>query len=359
MSERIYLNPVHVTGAGSATESALPLAGGPLRFGACEVATRPGREPAQVKRETLSIPDLVRVEGARDWLAALSAPRPKLDTPEGLGGLDLAGCRVMGVVNVTPDSFSDGGDRFDPQRAIDDALAMWEAGAAILDVGGESTRPGAEPVGEDEELRRILPVIRALSDRGCRVSVDTRHARVMREAVAAGARLVNDVTALTGEGSLEAVRELGVPAILMHMQGTPQTMQKRPSYADVALDVYDQLQDRVQACVAAGIARERLVVDPGVGFGKTVQHNLELMNRLALFQGLGCPVMLGVSRKSTLGTIAGVPDAKDRMPGSLAAAVAGAVRGVQLVRVHDVAETVQALKVWHAIEHAQAPADVS
>jgi dihydropteroate synthase len=262
----------------------------------------------------------------------------------------------MGVVNVTPDSFSDGGERFDPQRAIDDALAMWAAGAAILDVGGESTRPGAEPVGEDEELRRILPVIEALAAQGCRVSVDTRHARVMHAAVAAGAQIVNDVTALTGEGSLEAVRELGVPAILMHMQGTPQTMQKNPGYADVALDVYDGLRARVEACVAAGIPRERLVVDPGVGFGKTVQHNLELMNRLGLFQGLGCPVMLGVSRKSTLGKIAGVPAARDRVPGSLAAAVAGAVRGVQLLRVHDVAETVQALAVWQAVEQARVPA---
>lgn len=350
MGERFYLNPIAITGAQSAQESALPLVGGRLRFGACELASRSADAPGQIKRETLSILDLARVEGARDWLAALSAPRPEV------AGLDLSFCNVMGVINVTPDSFSDGGDRLDPERAVADGIAMWEAGATILDVGGESTRPGAEPVPEDEELRRVVPVIEKLASHGFRVSIDTRHARVMREAVAAGAQIVNDVTALTGDpDSIEAVRELDVPVVLMHMQGTPQTMQKNPSYADVALDVYDTLAEQVQACQAAGIAREKIIVDPGVGFGKTVQHNLELMNRLALFHGIGCPVLLGVSRKSTIGKLAGGAPPKDRMPGSLAAAIAGAHRGVQIVRVHDVAETLQALAVAQAIDLAEAP----
>ncbi len=350
MSEQTYLMPSGITGPQEAAESGLPLAGGPLRFNACQVARRDDAAPERVERETLPIPDLMRVRGAEDWLAALSAPRPAV------AGLDFAQPRIMGVLNVTPDSFSDGGDRLDPRKAVDDGLAMWEAGASILDVGGESTRPGSAPVPAEEELRRVLPVVEKLAAAGCRVSIDTRNARTMRDAVAAGATLVNDVTALTGDPeSLAAVAELEVPAVLMHMQGTPQTMQKDPRYADAALDVFDYLKARVAACEAAGIARERLVLDPGVGFGKTVRHNLEIMSRLALFQALGCPVLLGVSRKSTIAKLSRDEPPKDRLPGSLAAALAGADRGVQILRVHDVAETAQALAVWRGIALAQAP----
>lgn len=351
MNSQVYLEPVCITGPRAAAESALPLAGGALRFNACQVARRGDGDPSRVERETLSIPDLVRVPEAQDWLPRLSRPRPAV------AELTFERPRIMGVLNVTPDSFSDGGDRLDPRRAVDDGLRMREAGADILDVGGESTRPGAEPVAPDAELRRVLPVVEELAKAGCRVSIDTRHARTMQAAIEAGAVMVNDVTALTWDSdSLRTVAEAGVWVSLMHMQGTPQTMQRDPRYDDVALDVYDWLAARVSACEAVGIPRERIVVDPGVGFGKTVQHNLELMDRIALFQGLGCPVLLGVSRKSTIGKIGFGAAPKDRLPGSLAAELAGVQRGVQMIRVHDVAETVQALAVWEAIARAEAPA---
>lgn len=354
MTTKLYLNPVAVTGPQSASDAALPLAGGGLRFSACEVARRDPESPADVSREVLAIPDLAGVEGARGWLERLSAPRAEL------AGLATGRPRIMGVVNITPDSFSDGGARFEKSRAIEAGLAMWEAGAEILDLGGESTRPGAEPVPPEEEQRRVLPVVKALAGQGCRVSIDTRHAATMRAAVEAGAAIVNDVTALTWDrDSLDTVAKAGVPVILMHMQGTPQTMQKNPRYDDAALDVYDFLAERVAACEAAGIARERIVVDPGVGFGKTVQHNLEVMNRLALYHGLGCPVLLGVSRKSMLAKIGRGEPPQERLPASLAAALAGAARGAQILRVHDVAETRQALALWEAVTFAKAPAHAS
>ena len=351
MSEQVYFTPSWIGGPQAVPESALPLAGGALRFGACEIARRDTKTPWAVKRELLAVPDLVRVQGARDWLRALSAPRAAI------AGLGFDRPRVMGVINCTPDSFSDGGERFDADRAVADGLAMWQAGASILDVGGESTRPGAEPVAVEEELRRVKPVVERLAAEGCRVSIDTRNAPVMREAVQLGAAIVNDVSGLTHDpDAMATVAELDVPVILMHIQGTPQTMQKNPTYDDAALDVYDELKARVDACLQAGIGRDKIVVDPGIGFGKTVQHNLELLNRAALFQGLGCPVLLGISRKSTIGKLAGgAPAGRDRLPGSLAAAVTGAARGVQVIRVHDAVETLQALAVWQAGELARAP----
>lgn len=345
MTTRLYLNPVAVTGRHCALESALPLGGGPLSFAACEIARRNDRRPDKVDRETLPIQELLALDGAPDWLRALSAPRSDL------AGLTLDGPRIMGVINVTPDSFSDGGERPDAATAIADGRAMWDAGASILDVGGESTRPGAEPVPVDDELRRVLPVVQGLREAGCRVAVDTRNARTMREAVAAGAHIINDVTGLSWDAeAMAAVAELGVPVVLMHMQGTPQTMQQNPRYADVALDIFDALAARVAACETAGIPRERIAVDPGFGFGKTPAHNMALVNRLALFQGLGCPVLLGLSRKSTLAKLSRGEPPGERLPGSIAGAVAGAQRGAQLLRVHDVAETAQALAVWHAAE---------
>lgn len=286
-----------------------------------------------------------------------------LGAPRGsFAGVPMDRPCIMGVLNVTPDSFSDGGDRLDAVRAIDDGLAMAEAGAAFLDVGGESTRPGAESVSLGEELRRVLPVVEALAKAGCRVSIDTRRAEVMRQAVAAGACLVNDVTALTGDpDSLAAVAELQVPVVLMHMQGEPQTMQRNPTYADVALDIFDFLDGRVAACLEAGLDRSAVAVDPGIGFGKTLQHNLLLLDRLALFHGLGCPLLLGVSRKSFIGRIDASPAAKvakNRLPGSLAAALAGVHRGAQILRVHDVPETLQALAVFEAVAEAEGAAAV-
>ncbi len=285
-----------------------------------------------------------------ELLHCFSAPRASL------AGLELDRPRIMGVVNVTPDSFSDGGERFDSGRAVADGLAMIEAGADIIDVGGESTRPGAAPVPVEEELRRVLPVVKGLAAQGARVSIDTRWAPVMAEAAAAGAAILNDVTALSGDPeSLSVAAESGLPVVLMHMQGQPQTMQADPQYEQVSLDVFDYLTDRIEACVAAGISRDRLVVDPGIGFGKTLAHNLRLLNDLALLHGMGCAILLGVSRKSFIAKIDGPCDAKERLPGSLAAMLYGIRQGVQIVRVHDVAETRQALAVWCCMDVSVLP----
>jgi len=265
-------------------------------------------------------------------------------------GLDLGRPLVMGVVNVTPDSFSDGGDHADTENAIAHSFRLAADGADILDIGGESTRPGAAPVSIDEELSRILPVIEALADAGLTVSVDTRHAAVMTAALSAGASIVNDVTALTGDAdSMGVVAEKDVPVILMHMQGEPGTMQDNPSYADAAMDVRQYLSARIDACVAAGIDKERIAIDPGIGFGKTLEHNLDILGRLHLLSELDCSVVLGVSRKSFIGKITDVKDPKQRLGGSLAAALAGIDQGANILRVHDVAETVQALAVWDAL----------
>ncbi len=276
--------------------------------------------------------------------------------PESLmfAGLSLDRPRLMGVVNVTPDSFSDGGDFLDPDRAIAHGLAMREAGADILDVGGESTRPGADPVSEAGELARTLPVIKGLADAGALVSIDTRRAGVMRAAIAAGAKIVNDVTALTGDDQSVAVcAELGCDIVLMHMQGDPRTMQQNPTYDDAALDIVDYMAERLMTLEAAGIPRARVAVDPGIGFGKNLDHNLRILAHIDAFHALGTPVLLGVSRKSFISKIDRDCDAKDRIAGSIAAAIAGWDRGVQLFRVHDVAETRQALAVWQAIEAAE------
>ncbi len=265
-------------------------------------------------------------------------------------GLPLDRPLIMGVVNVTPDSFSDGGEAATVAAAIERGHAMVGDGADIIDVGGESTRPGAAPVPLEEELARVIPVITALGDAGCAVSIDTRHAAVMAAAIDAGAKIVNDVTALCGDPrSLDVVAGSAASVILMHMQGEPGTMQNAPQYEDAAQEVRDYLAGRIEVCVKAGIAIERIAIDPGIGFGKTLKHNLDILNRLALFTGLGCPLVLGVSRKSFIGKISGDDNPKGRLGGSLAAALAGVTRGVAIVRVHDVAETRQALAVWQAI----------
>ncbi|MGJ3260690.1 MAG: dihydropteroate synthase [Rhodospirillales bacterium] len=269
-------------------------------------------------------------------------------------GLALDRPRLMGVVNVTPDSFSDGGDFLDAQVAIDHGKKLVDDGADILDIGGESTRPGSKPISMDEECSRILPVIDGLADMGVPISVDTRHADVMRRAIDAGAGIVNDVTALTGDpDSLEVCAEAGVDVALMHMQGTPETMQDNPTYEDAALDIVDYMQDRLDVLAAAGIARDKVCIDPGVGFGKTLEHNLRILSAIDAFHELGVPVMLGVSRKSFISKIDRDVPPKGRVAGSVAAAIAGWDRGVQLFRVHDVAETRQALAVWQAIEDTE------
>jgi dihydropteroate synthase len=253
---------------------------------------------------------------------------------------------VMGVLNVTPDSFSDGGRFFDRAAAIAHGKAMLEEGADIVDVGGESTRPGAAPLTQDEELRRVLPVIEALA--AAPVSVDTRRPGVMRAAIAAGAAMVNDVEALRAAGALEAVAASGCGVCLVHMQGTPQTMQRAPRYADVVAEVKDFLAARIAACTGAGIARERIAADPGFGFGKTLAHNLELLRRLGEFAALGVPLAAGLSRKSMLGALTGRP-AGERGAASVAAALLAAERGAKILRVHDVRETRDALAVWRAL----------
>jgi dihydropteroate synthase len=265
------------------------------------------------------------------------------------GGLELDRPRVMGIVNVTPDSFSDGGEAYEPEAAIVRGVAMAEAGAAVIDVGGESTRPGSETVSDEEEQRRVVPVVRALAERNITVSIDTRHARVMAAALEAGARMVNDVTALADPEALALVARTGAAVCLMHMQGEPKTMQAAPSYACAPLDVYDMLADRVAACVAAGIPRQNICVDPGIGFGKTMRHNAEVLGALALYHGLGCPLLLGVSRKSFVAQMSRGEPARERLPGTLAAELSGLDAGAHLLRVHDVAETLQAMRVWQAI----------
>jgi dihydropteroate synthase len=267
--------------------------------------------------------------------------------------LDLSRPRVMGVVNVTPDSFSDGGRFFDPSRALDHARRLAAEGADIVDVGGESTRPRAAPVSEQEELDRVLPIVECLVDDGAIVSIDTMKPAVMRAAIDAGAAMVNDVRALREPGAVEAVVTHDVAVCLMHMQGEPRTMQDAPAYDDVVRDVGDFLLARAQACEAAGIARERIVIDPGFGFGKTAAHNLELLRRLREIAGLGYPVLVGLSRKATIGHLTG-REVGDRMAGSIAAALAAVHRGASIVRVHDVRETADALRVWRAIDDEEA-----
>jgi dihydropteroate synthase len=256
----------------------------------------------------------------------------------------------MGVVNVTPDSFSDGGEFLDPAAAIAHGLRLHAEGADIVDVGGESTRPGAAAVPADEEIRRVVPVIEALAGAGVLVSIDTRTAAVMRAGIAAGARMINDISALRHDPeALATAGASGLPVVLMHSQGEPATMQVAPTYELAPLDVFDHLAARVQAWTDAGHDRAHLVIDPGIGFGKTLEHNLQILSQLGLYLGLGLPVLLGVSRKSFIGRLAGGAAPADRLPGSLAAALRGAAAGIALLRVHDVAATQQALAVWRAL----------
>jgi dihydropteroate synthase len=330
-----------------AAQWAWPLLGGRFAFAAMDVSTR-----VDGARQTLgtivrtaydkdagAIPRELR-KAIEDQLGALaSAPKPFAGFTDGPA--------LMGVLNVTPDSFSDGGQHGTTDAAVAHGITLAEAGAAIIDVGGESTRPGAAPVDQAEEIRRTIPVIEALASRGITVSIDTRHAAVMREGINAGARIVNDITALTGNPqSLAIVADAGVPVILMHMQGEPQTMQRDPTYVWAPGDIYDYLKDRIAACVAGGIAKDRIAVDPGIGFGKTDVHNAALFNHLAMFHGLGCAVVLGASRKGFISRMSQGEGADHRLAGSLAAALHGAAQGVQILRVHDVAETRQALAIF-------------
>jgi len=264
--------------------------------------------------------------------------------------LDLSRPCVMGILNVTPDSFSDGGDFLTPGDALIQARRMAEEGADIIDVGGESTRPGARAVSQQQELDRVIPIISAISSEfPIPVSIDTGKAVVMREAVAAGAGFINDVMALRAPGAVGAASSAGVPVCLMHMQGEPRSMQQDPCYRDVVTDVKTFFASRIEACLAGGISHDRLLLDPGFGFGKTLEHNLDLLNNLSLFVDMGLPLLVGVSRKSMIGMILGGNPVRERLYGSVAAAVMAFERGASILRVHDVRPTVEALKIAAAV----------
>jgi dihydropteroate synthase len=285
------------------------------------------------------------VEG--QW-KALTGARAPLHLGERTIRLDQP--QVMGILNATPDSFSDGGQFADAAAAAEAGAELAAQGAAIIDVGGESTRPGAKLVWEGDEIERIIPVISQLVRGGAAVSVDTRKADVMTAALAAGAQMINDVSALTYDGrSGGVIAASSVPVVLMHHKGAPETMQDDPRYDDVLVEVYLWLEQRIAAAEQAGITRDRILVDPGFGFGKNVSHNLELMNGLALFHSLGCPIVIGASRKRTIGALSNEAPVDKRLGGSIAFALKAAEQGAQLVRIHDVFETVQALRVWRGL----------
>ena len=356
-SARLYLRPTGFVDAPFGYDGqTLRLAGGLVWFSAVEAIAADARgrfSQALVPVERIedfvdSLPGPQRAIG-KVTLARLIGVRPPLTLGTRVVRLDQP--QVMGILNVTPDSFSDrGGLQGDPAAAASRAVEMAEAGAAILDIGGESTRPGAKPVWEGDEIARVVPVIERLGASGTAISIDTRKSAVMSAAIAAGAHLVNDVSALTfDDRSLGLAATGSFPIVLMHHQGSPETMQHDPQYRDPLLDVYDWLEARIDDAVAAGIARERLLIDPGIGFGKSLRHNLAVLNGLSLFHGLGLPIVLGASRKRTVGALAGEAPVEKRLGGSLALALTGAAQGVQILRVHDVYETVQALRVWRGL----------
>ena len=354
MQRSIYLRPqgffpLAKTGQQTGSLDELCLAGGPLGFAAVEVIERRGRE---ISRRTMAVSEFFERDWGGETLAAselfesIRAPRPRLM------GLSLDRPRIMGIVNVTPDSFSDGGQFARVEDAVDHALRLVEEGADILDIGGESTRPGAEPVALDDELKRVMPVLEALHERtDALISIDTRKAKVMRLAAEVGVDILNDVSALTyDKDALEAAAESCLPVMLMHAQGDPQTMNDNPQYVDVVLDIFDFLERRLHACQAAGIPKAKLIVDPGIGFGKHLHHNVAVLSGMSVFHGLGVPVLLGASRKKLIGQLCNIEDPKGRVPGSISAALSGIAQGVQIVRVHDVAETRQAIAIWQAVQ---------
>ncbi|MDD8024521.1 MAG: dihydropteroate synthase [Paracoccaceae bacterium] len=332
--EKLYYRPLVQTDV-ARPDDALRLAGGWGWFDTVERIARGGA------RELIPASHLP--EDVAERLTARRAP---------VAGMGMDRPQIMGILNLTPDSFSDGG-RFDaPEVALQRAQDLVAAGADILDIGGESTRPGAQEVDEDEEIERTAPVIAALRDEGfdTPISIDTRKAMVGDAAVEAGADMLNDVSAMEFDPAMAELAAItGLPICLMHAQGLPETMQDDPDYGDVLLDVYDYLEERVALAEANGIARDKIVVDPGIGFGKTLQHNLTLLRGLSLFHGLGCPLLLGVSRKRFIGTIGGTEAATDRGPGTLAVTLAGLAQGAQIHRVHDVGEIAQGLRLWRAI----------
>jgi dihydropteroate synthase len=342
----IYLIPAGLLSGDDADRAVMAglaqwLAGGPLAFTHVTVLSRQANGSGS--RQPLDL--ISAAETYPDEMQRLGRP------PRAWAGFDLKRPLIMGIINVTPDSFSDGGDHGDTASAVAFGEALLAAGADILDIGGESTRPGAAAVSIDDEIRRVTPVIRQLASKGAVISVDTRHAAVMSAAVAAGARIINDVTALTGDpGSQAVAAQSGADLVLMHMQGEPQTMQKAPHYADVTLDLLDYFTARLAELQQLGVSPARISLDPGIGFGKNDQHNMRLMRELAVFHCFGCPLTLGVSRKSFVGRLSRREPPKERMPGSLTAGLHGLDRGIHILRVHDVAETYQGIAIWRALQ---------
>lgn len=347
-SQEVYLRPLYFRDGGSGDEGpGGRLAGGRVRFAHVEVIERSGLTSQILSYEDAAASGESAIRAALKTLEDARAP---------LLDLDLTAPKIMGIVNVTPDSFSDGGEFYSHDDAIAQARQAVEDGAHILDIGGESTRPGSDPVDEDTECARILPVIEALAESGTPLSCDTRKPSVMRRAVAAGAHIINDISSLTYDpDARKTAAELGTPVILMHSKGEPKVMQDAPHYDNVCLEVFDALEANISAAEQMGIARSRIIADPGIGFGKTFDHNLELLNDLALFHGLGVAVMLGVSRKGFLGALTGVKEARARAMGSVSAALCGLARGVQLFRVHDVKQTAEAFAVWEGVSQGRVP----
>ncbi len=329
----MYYRPIAMTDP-HRPKDALPLAGGWSWF-------------TQVERRTRgTVGEIVSAQSVpADILHRLTAARPQI------AGLDMDAPKIMGILNVTPDSFSDGGQFNTLHAAQDQARQMMADGADIIDIGGESTRPGAATVDAKDEVQRTSPVIQALVAYGVApISIDTRKATVAQAALDAGALIINDVAAMTFDPAIAQVAAAsGAPICLMHAQGDPATMQDAPTYEDVVFDVYDFLAERIHAAEAAGIRRDQIIVDPGIGFGKTLDHNLELLKNLSIFHGLGCPVLLGASRKRFIGTLGNAAEASDRMPGSVAVALHGVRQGMQILRVHDTLATRQALSLHLAV----------
>ncbi|VVT20468.1 Dihydropteroate synthase [Sphingomonas sp. EC-HK361] len=340
-----YLRPAHFvdTPVGHPDGTVARLAGGMLWFAAYDVIE-------DGLRRTVPVADVATLgDHAQVLHAAITAPRPALTLGDRTLRFDQP--QVAGILNVTPDSFSDGGAHLDdPDGAAAAATDMLAAGAALIDLGGESTRPGAPLVWEEDEAKRVVPVVERLAASGALVSIDTRKALVMERALAGGARIVNDVSALLWDTrSLEVVAKAGCPVVLMHSPQPAKGPHGGDGYRDVVTEVFDWLETRIAAVVAGGVDRSRIIVDPGIGFGKTLADNLALLNDLPIFHGLGCPIMLGVSRKRMIGALSNEAPATERLGGSIALAIKGVEAGVQLLRVHDVAETVQAIRVWRGL----------
>ena len=338
-----WLRPI-INGNGVVPD-ALSVAGGWRHFTHVDIVQRDDNGAYYAMRD--SVEAMVKAADDRNAAAAvietISAPRADF------AGLSMDAPQLMGILNVTPDSFSDGGQHSAPPKAIAAGREMISAGASIIDIGGESTRPGAEPITRNQELARILPPITGLCTEQAVISVDTRHGAVMTRAAAAGAGIINDVDGLRGEGALAAAAQSNLPVIMMHMQGTPETMQDAPEYGFAPVEIYEFLSSRIDTAIAAGIAREKIAIDPGFGFGKTVTHNMQVMNWLGLLHGLGVPILLGASRKSTIAKLSNGEPADNRLAGSLALALAGIEQGTQILRVHDVRETAQAVAVAMAM----------